>query len=136
MLTKPCTRPGCTGLITEAGTGRYFDRRRFCSVRCAAIARYQATGWMPATTHAQRVAGGRKAGLLAGERRRKVAAQKAAEAIAPWLTEDILGRLEHAQQVKLKALLVRVWHVGHTAGRSAAREQQKVRRVRPQGKAA
>lgn len=122
MLTKPCAREGCSALICESVVGRrFFARRRFCCVRCAALDRYAHGVPLPTTTHAQRVEGGRRGGLKAGERRRKHAAQRAVDAVLPLLAEDILGRLPYLEQCKLKAAMVRIWFTAYTAGKSAAR---------------
>lgn len=120
--TKPCQRPECQGVVSRPPlTPSGYARQRFCSTRCAALWRYAHGAKPPQTTHAQRVEGGRKAGLLSGETRRRQAAARIAAQLEPFITPDMTEPLSPRALARWKALVARAWSSGHTAGRSSVR---------------
>lgn len=121
-LQKPCQRLGCDGSITRPPlTPSLYAKRRYCSSRCAMLARI-ASGWRPPTlTLAQRQEMGRDGGIQCGENRRRRAAQRIATELAQYITPEMELALSARDLLRLKALLARAYADGHTAGRSAAR---------------
>lgn len=123
-LTKPCERApvGCAAIIRRSLlTPSLYMKRRFCSARCAALARYEAGAQPPRMTHAQRVEAGRKGGAVSGARRRRVAATRVAEYLGQYITPEIEEVLSPRQLARMKVMLSRAFNDGHIHGRSAGR---------------
>lgn len=121
-MTKPCERTPCPGLIKrDSLTPSQYAKRKYCSCRCAMLARV-ANGWKPPTlTYEQRAEIGRDGGLQAGENRRRRAAQRIAGQLERYITPAMEAALSHSDLLRLKVLFARAYADGHTAGRSCAR---------------
>lgn len=113
MLTKPCTRGGCTATVNRKRPD-LFDKAKYCSRRCAAIDRLCA-GWMPhaplmrpevlAISHSR---GGKAAAVKARQRR----AQRICEKLAGLLTHPVFDGLSHQQRAAMKVLLGKAYQIG------------------------
>lgn len=123
LLSKPCARGGCEVLITSAGkTPSRYAKTRFCSNRCHALHRHSlGTFPPPPMTADERIAAGRKGGLVAGERKRRAAALRLADALNKYITPSMEASLSYRDLTRMKALLARAWNDGRVAERARLR---------------
>lgn len=137
-MTKPCTRSGCTGLVT-ARFPYELSRKRFCSRRCGILARV-ASGWRPdfKLTYEQRSRGGKIGGSVAGVRRRGRVMRMWLQRTQAQLPASIVEALSARDLARVKALLARTmrkgWKLGYRSGHASKRQEQA--RARVPGKAA
>lgn len=114
-LSKPCERAGCSGVITAPGP-RTLAKRHFCNNRCHYEHR-KANGWPHhVLSTADRRKGGRVGGAVAGERRRRQAARRKAEAVAKLVTHEMRERLTHLQVIRLTAIFAQAFSAGYKRG--------------------
>ncbi|MGE3276757.1 MAG: hypothetical protein AB7O67_16720 [Vicinamibacterales bacterium] len=113
-MTKPCERAprGCRELVEATGP-KTLARKRYCSSRCAYLARVEAGTWhAPNLTREQRQRGGRAAGRASGESRRAAALERAVAAVDPLLTPSLRRRMTGEEIRSFKVLLARAWWLG------------------------
>lgn len=140
-FSKPCGVPGCPGRIVARGPRGLADRV-VCSRSCA----YQwrvLNGWKPPVlTREQRLKGGRIAGRVSGEVRRRKAAIRVAEQIERFIDDDMREALSYRGLLKLRVMLCRAFKAGRNLGvqvaansrlqraRSTRNDEQSSERVR------
>ena len=136
MFTKPCARPGCTGVVEEP-TPAVFEERQFCSVRCVVKVRI-AAGWKPHGNLTPEIwsRGGSRGGKIAGLHRRKATTIKHATRIAAIIPQDLEDALSPKQLALVKVLLVRAVRIGHRKGYRAGYAAKRYRPRVPKTKAA
>jgi hypothetical protein len=123
MLEKPCERAarGCRERIVERQSTR-LARRRFCSLKCAYLARVEA-GWRPKPIpRGAQSRGGRVGGLASGLVRREQAMLRTAERLLDLFGDVELRQLTDRQRARFKVLLVQAWRRGYTTGCRKATE--------------
>jgi hypothetical protein len=120
IYTKPCTRPTCDGICT-ALTPSAHRRRRFCSLRCAALARYEAGAKPPTMPHSVRVAAGRAGGLKAGIARRKRAIEAVAEEVGKLVPLSLRQELARAGVQRWQVVLAKAVQAGRAMERNRLR---------------
>lgn len=120
IYVKPCARGGCTGIVEEIGRPKRFERRIYCSGRCAAIERHRTGRNRPPSKAAQRK-GGRIGGRRSGDIRMKQAVLKRAarvdRLIPQYLREDLTPR----HLAAIRAIAARSFREGYRTGYECAR---------------
>lgn len=131
IQTKPCARAdkGCGGEVREQGRPARFQRRVFCSVRCAVQFRIEA-GWQPARslTREGRARGGARGGKIAALRNRKDSIMRATKPMERFLTPDFREGLSGEQLARVLVLIGRAYRIGHRVGYRAGWHAKAYRR--------
>lgn len=120
MLSKPCERrdAGCLGIVW-ARWPKDLKRHRFCSLRCAALARIaamppEARG--PQLTPEERRRAGIAGGKAGARKRRAEAAQRIVEQMAAIIPQRVFEQLDPQECARIKVLIGRAWTRGYRTG--------------------